>query len=162
MSWFRRQKLFAPTPEGNFEFSLPPEIRHWLISLTKDVQSLATDDTQDTRRLFPTAYPDDPDRDAGYQILARDHLMDQRDSALALMEATADESTLTEQELGAWMRSVNDIRLVLGTRLDVSEDDPEPDFDSPSAHELAAYETLGAILHHMVDALTSNLPPVTD
>ena len=47
-------------------------------------------DTDDTDRLFPTAYPDDPELDAGYQILAREQLIDSRREAIELMRTSAD------------------------------------------------------------------------
>jgi len=159
MPSFRRKPLFAPNRAGTFDFHLSDDVRQWLIRLAEDVQILTDEDTDDTRRLFPTAYPDDADRDAGYQILARGHLMDQRNDALAVMRHTAHNSTLTQDELAAWMRSVNDVRLVLGTRLDVGEDDAELDLDSPDFDERVAYENLGAVLHHMVDAMSATLDP---
>ena len=39
------------------------------------------------------------------------------------MERTVDAKVLTAAELTAWMQVLNQARLVLGTRLDVTEDD---------------------------------------
>ena len=39
-------------------------------------QLLASTDDPSLRRLFPPAYPDDAERDAGYQVLARDELLE--------------------------------------------------------------------------------------
>ena len=53
----------------------------------------------------------------------------------------------------------NDLRLVLGTRLDVSEDDdPWVDPDDPDAGALIAYGYLGELLEASVRALTGSLP----
>ena len=86
------------------------------------------------RRLFPTAYHDDAERDREYQQLVRDELLDRRLAALDIVDShrsTADE--LDEAQLSAWMRRVNDLRLVLGTRLDVCEDRRRLDADDPDA-----------------------------
>ena len=71
------------------------------------------------RRLFPTAYHDDPERDREYQQLVRDELLERRLAALATVEATAAADELDEEQLTGWLTALNDLRLVLGTRLDV-------------------------------------------
>ena len=62
----------------------------------------------------------------------------------------------------ALLRTFNDLRLVLGTRLDVSEDMGPIDPEDPDAPALAAYEYLGWLLECTVDALTGGLPEVED
>ena len=56
------------------------------------------------------------------------------------MAATAQADVLTESELNAWLSAVGSLRLVLGTRLDVSEDMEAPDPEDPTAAEYALYE----------------------
>jgi hypothetical protein len=64
---------------------------------------------------------------------------------------TADEKTLTEEQLLGWSRTINSLRLALGTYLDVSDDDePGP---TQSADE-SAYYWLGWLLEETVDALS--------
>ena len=65
-----------------------------------------------------------------------------------------------EEQLVAWMGSINDIRLVLGTRLDVTEDDrgnEVPD-DHPDAQLHAVYHYLGWLEEQIVEALAEGLP----
>ena len=45
------------------------------------------------------------------------------------------------------------MRLVIGTRLDVSEDMAEPQPDDPTAPEYALYELLGQLQYLMVEVL---------
>jgi hypothetical protein len=59
------------------------------------------------------------------------------------------------------MTTLNSLRLVIGTRLDVDEDLPELDPSDPLAPEYALYEFLGWILAQVVDALGGDLPPPT-
>jgi hypothetical protein len=51
------------------------------------------------------------------------------------------------------------MRLVLGTRLDVSEDMAPPDPEDPTAPEYALYELLGQLQYLMVEVLAAGLPP---
>ena len=111
------------------------------------------------RRLFPTAYHDDPDRDREYQQLVRDELLERRLAALTLVEETASAEQLDEAGLTGWLTALNDLRLVLGTRLDVSEDDAEVDPDDPDAPAHVVYHYLGMLLGEVVDALEGDLPP---
>ena len=56
------------------------------------------------------------------------------------------------------LRSFNDVRLVLGTRLDVSEDDdPHLDPDDPDAPAWALYYFLSGLVAELVDALAADL-----
>ncbi|MEZ5407544.1 MAG: DUF2017 family protein [Acidimicrobiales bacterium] len=158
MALFRRPRLFEPAGSKGFQVRLAPEARDWVVGLADELEALLVADTEDTRRLFPTAYPDDPDRDAGYQILAREQLIDDRRDAIALMRTTVAKSHMTVDELGAWMRIVNDLRLVLGTRLDVSEEDDEIDVDGPDLESQLIYRELGYLLSEIVDAMTTTLP----
>lgn len=107
------------------------------------------------RRLFPTAYADDAELDAEYQSLVRDDLLERRLAALDLLEETVDADVITEEQLLAWMGAVNDLRLVIGTRLDVSEDMDDIDPDDPDAPLFAAYGYLGWLLENIVAALAN-------
>lgn len=162
MALFRRQRMFVPKGDDRFEVKLSPEAVQGILSLAEELEELQSTDRPETRRLFPTAYPDDPERDAGYQVFARDQLIEKRREAVAIIRKTATAQTLTAEELGAWMGVLNDLRLVLGTMLDVSEDDYEIDMESPDADSRLLYGYLGEVVHHMVEALTTALPEPED
>ena len=125
-------------------------------------QLLASTDEFSVRRLFPPAYPDDPERDAGYQVLTRDELLEHKLAALEVVERTLEGSgELDDEAMTAWMATLNSLRLVLGTRLDADEELPTLDPDDPLAPAFAVYEYLGWLLSQVVDALSSDLPPPT-
>jgi hypothetical protein len=152
--WTRRVKR---TRHGDFELRLPPEERSLLRELAPQLRGLLDSDLTDPslRRLFPTAYPEDPERDREFRDLVGDELLERRRAALDMLLATVDATKLSEDELSAWMGAINDLRLVLGTRLDVSEDmDPMPDPDDPDAPLLVLYGYLGYLLESIVDALS--------
>jgi hypothetical protein len=120
-------------------------------------QLLASTDEPSMRRLFPPAYADDADRDAGYQVLTRDELLEGRLAAIDLVETTLDRGNLDQSQLTAWMTTLNSLRLVLGTRLDVDEELPLLDPSDPAAPAYAVYEYLGWLLSQVVDALAADV-----
>jgi hypothetical protein len=156
----RRVKRLGP---DRYRIQLPEQEREVLRSLVPQLRELLTTDDPSLTRLFPTAYPDDPERDAGYQALVRDELLEKRFASLDVLEATivaADgRRELSGDELSAWMLALNDLRLVLGTRLDVTEDDDAGDIDpsDPDAPAWAIYHYLAMLLTFVVDALADDL-----
>ena len=71
-----------------------------------------------------------------------------------MVEATVDATELDAEQLAAWMGAVNDLRLVLGTKLDVSEDPmfEIPD-DDPDVQAYAIYTYCSWLLEQIVEAL---------
>ncbi len=155
-----RYRVTLPAPERELLAGLVPQLRDLLTTGSADGDPSLT-------RLFPTAYANDPELDAGYQALVRDELLEKRYASLDVLEstlATTDRGgELNGDQLNAWMRAVNDLRLVLGTRLDVSEDDLEAvDPADPDAPAWAVYQYLAMLLSFIVDALAEDLPEGDD
>ncbi len=80
-------------------------------------------------RLFPDGYTDDPDAAADFRRYTEPGLRDAKrkaaQTALGTLSDPADPTTkrvLTAEESDAWLRALNDIRLVLGERLGITED----------------------------------------
>jgi len=106
-------------------------------------------------RLNPSACPDDEQVDQEYRELMGNQLNEGRLEALATLEDSVDEARLDEEQAMAWMRAINDLRLLLGTRLDVSEDPADrrvPD-DDPRASAFALYDYLSLLTQELVEAL---------
>ena len=91
--------------------------------------------------------------------MMRDSLLNGRLAALAVMEDTIDADRLDEEQLQAWLGALNDMRLVLGTRLDITEDFYAGGIDrhDPRAPELALYSYLSWLQEQAVAALASSL-----
>ncbi len=159
---FRRR--ISRTRHGTYAVRLPAEERDLLANLVDQLRELLelTTDDPSLRRLFPTAYHDDAERDREYQQLVRDELLERRLAALATVEESATATELDEAQLSAWLTALNDLRLVLGTRLDVSEDQEPIDEDDPAAPAMAVYGYLSVLLNDAVDALAEDLPPPTE
>jgi hypothetical protein len=149
--------------KGRYQISLRPNERVLMADLVDQLreQLLASTDDPAVRRLFPPAYPDDAERDAGYQVLTRDELLEHRLAALDTVESTLKGGKLDDDDMTAWMGTLNSLRLVLGTRLDVDEELPPLDDADPLAPAYAVYEYLGWLLSQVIDALAADLPPPT-
>jgi hypothetical protein len=118
-------------------------------------------------RLFPRAYldPTEEGAEADWQRFAHGDLVDGRRRALATMEGTLAgaevhrsrfELTLDEDQALAWLAVLNDARLALGTRLEVSEemDLSGLDPDDPDTAPFAVYWWLGVLEERLIDALS--------
>jgi hypothetical protein len=142
--------------KGGIDVRLPDDEREFLRTLGPEMrEALDTSDDVAVGRLFPDAYPDDPERQAEYRLLAHTELMDSHLAALATLEESVDATHLDEEQAHAWMRAINEVRLVLGVRLDVSEEGAErpTSLDDPRAPAFAAYDYLSLLQGELVEAL---------
>jgi hypothetical protein len=142
---------------GRFSLNLPLPERMLLRSLLPQLKHAVESRDPATKRLFPPAYPDDPDKEREYQGLMGNELANGRLVAVSTVLATLDEQELALPALERWMEVVNSLRLVLGTRLEVTEDLPAVSPDDPEAPTYAVYEYLGWLLEHAVAALSEDL-----
>jgi hypothetical protein len=112
------------------------------------------------RRLLPDAY-DDAEGAAEFRRLTDDEL--RRGKIATLTQLVADVESahgtleLTPEQVDGWVRAVNDIRLVLGVRIGIDDDDGSwrdrlaP--DDPRLALAAAYDWLSMIQELLLDAL---------
>ncbi len=112
-------------------------------------------------RLYPAAY-DDADASAAYRELTEAGLRQERTSRVEQCRVElGDARSLVRADLnlstGAadrWIRVLNDMRLAIGTRLDISEDDEgRLDPDDPEVHLRARYVWLTALQDMLVTTL---------
>ncbi len=119
------------------------------------------------QRLFPPAYLDvaDIERDTEYHRLMHGDLVSEKLANLDLVTDTLARGTtsvrrwtveLTEEEATAWLGVLNDLRLALGVRLDITEDyDGEVDDADPRAPAFRLLSYLGWLEEQLLDALES-------
>jgi hypothetical protein len=145
---------------NGFRINLSSDERELLHRLLAELQTLLVgpSDNPALKRIFPAAYhlPEHADQDAEYQRLMREELVASRLSAIAAVnEAFAAKPPLTESQILALMQSLNALRLVIGTMLDVSEEEDlsEVDDDAPDAGEQHLYGFLSWLLEWTVRAL---------
>lgn len=155
--WLFDNRRIRRTRKGDFEVRLSADERDLLRSVAPQLAELLEGDLDQPglRRLFPAAYANDPELDAEYQEMVRDDLAERRRASVRTLLESIDATRLDEEQLLAWMGAVNDLRLVLGTRLDVSEDmDAVPDPSDPDAGLLSLYGYLGYLLETLVEAIS--------
>jgi hypothetical protein len=131
---------------NGYVLRIAPQERELVMRLLGELGELlnASAEQPATARLFPVVHPDDPEREAEYQRLMRDELVSSRLAAIAsvtkVLEGSAKKVTLSEEQLTSFMQAVNGVRLVLGTILDVSEDDDVVEIeDHVPEYQLYAY-----------------------
>lgn len=145
--------------DGTFEVKLPAQERRVIGEVLPQLRAaLLGDAAADPgfKRLFPVAYAQDPEHEKEYRALVGDELVTKRVAQVDVVLETITADRLTDEQLFAWMGAVNDLRLVLGTRLDVSEETElavDPSHPDAAAYGLYAY--LGMLLELLVDAAAS-------
>ncbi len=186
-----RTTMFLPRPDGGIRLVVPASEAPMLAGLLDQLAELvapqqptdpdplvamlgigtATEVPDDPvlARLFPNAYPDDPEAAGEFRRYTEIGLRDQKYQRAVLARATlADTDShsdsardLTEAETLAWLGSLNDIRLALGTRLGVTDDDPDQfedlTDDDPAWVSHFVYDWLGGLQELLVRCLSGAL-----
>jgi Domain of unknown function (DUF2017) len=150
----RDERRIRRNRRGELLLRLPEHERALLREVAASTRARLADERDPAlRRLFPSAY-EDPELEREYRKLTRGELASGRERALEVLESTVDQRSLSPDEADAWLRALNDARLVLGTELDVREDlewdaiGPE----DPRALEHAVYGYLTWIQEQLVEA----------
>jgi hypothetical protein len=95
-------------------------------------------------RLLPDAYRDDAEAAGEFRRLTESSLRRDKVTAAerllaALPEDGAGEIRLDPETTESWLATINDVRLALGTRLEVTEEMAEPDPEDPDAPAYVVY-----------------------
>jgi len=134
--------------------------------LLDQLEQLLEADADDVRgdpvmaRLLPDGHRGDPELAADYRDLTEASLRSGKTDDLAMVRATlppdGGEVRLDPEQAAAWLRTTNDLRLAMGTRLDVSEDtEPPEEVTGEEDQQLAVYYWLTALQGSLVDALVA-------
>jgi Domain of unknown function (DUF2017) len=147
---------------GHVRLHLDPAEAELLARLFDELDALldgaGDPDDEVLRRLFPAAYPQDERAEAEYRQLTETTLRAERSERIAACRAELATSTdveLADPDSGRrWIQALNDLRLALGTRLGVTEDDDrEVDPGDPAAQPWLVYYWLT----HLQDSLVQGL-----
>ena len=151
-----RRKRLRRTRAGGFRLDLPPEERR---CFARSCRRCATCSRRRSTTAVagvstPPRSPTTPRRRRSTSASCR-RSWSPRVAAVEAVEASLDAKELDEAQAVAWMTSVNTVRLVLGTMLDVSEEleiEGVPD-DDPDIHSYALYAYLSLLLEELTDVV---------
>jgi Domain of unknown function (DUF2017) len=109
------------------------------------------------QRLFPSGYRDDPRAEAEFRSLTESSLRESKSERVGVCRAQLPTRggtvELDEEAAERWLTVLNDVRLGIGTRLDVREDDdPVVDATDPQAQSRVIYHWLTALQDSIVHA----------
>jgi Domain of unknown function (DUF2017) len=145
--------------DGRFSLRLSVPERGLLRLLPREAQGLL-DKREDpaVRRVFPVAYPGDPDAESSYQDLVGSELARKHKDELEVLASTADATEVDSIQLGQWLAALEVLRLMLGTSLDVSEELEEIPESDPRSSQVAVYRYLSWLQGEVIEALATGMP----
>jgi hypothetical protein len=112
-------------------------------------------------RLLPDAYQDDPQSSAEFRRYTEESLRSGKVSTaqavLASLPADGGEVVLSEPECQQWLRALNDVRLALGTRLGITDENEDLTEDLTLDEPRAAYVWVYQWLAYLQDSLIESL-----
>ncbi len=150
----RTCRLRLPAEERKLLAMLPAELAAVLEKLDP-----SADPPDSLRLLFPHAYVSDEKAERAYSESTRAELASTRLSALQALSETADESVLTEEQMGEWMGALTSLRLVLGSILKVSDEHPlEVPAGRETGSDAVVYNYLTLLQSELVDVMEQWLP----
>jgi hypothetical protein len=159
-------KAFRASRSGEVVARLDPAEAGIVGLLLDQLEQLLAADADDVAgdpvmaRLLPEGHRGDPELAADYRELTEASLRGGKTDDLAVVRTTlpdgGGEIRLDRDQAGAWLRSSNDLRLALGTRLDITEDTEPPDeIADEQDQQLAVYYWLTSLQGSLVDALAA-------
>ncbi|MBD8726852.1 DUF2017 domain-containing protein [Frigoribacterium sp. CFBP 13707] len=108
-------------------------------------------------RLLPSAYPDDEEAAAEFRRFTADDLTARKvANARRVLDDLGPPPTSRLDEAGqqSWLRTLTDLRLVLGSRLGVTDGGPAPTDDPAALVMNDVFDWLGYLQESLVQALT--------
>lgn len=155
---------FTNVPGEGLRIELESDEAELLRRLIAEYKLLLEADVPDTdpvkKRLFPDAYEDSGESDEFRSLVGDDLHTVKTESMRAVGERLGRSGPLStfipEDEITAWLTLATDLRLAIGTRMDVDEEkmSTELDPDHPDAPAMSVMHWLGWMQESMLGALT--------
>ena len=124
---FGRQRRRVLARQGRFVLRLDARERELIRQLLGELRELLALSPHGPARAPPVPGGLRGGRGARGRVpaLTREELQSGRLASIDAVEASVDAEVLDAEQLRAWMQAVNSLRLVLGTMLDITDDDQE-------------------------------------
>jgi hypothetical protein len=141
-----------------FEENEADVIRNLVLEMNEMLEAGAPTDPV-VERLFPRAYEEETDESSYRQMIGSDLERSKKKALDRLADGLGKEGpmdlSLSHDEAEDWLTALTDIRLAIGTRIDVTEDimSDELDPNDPKAPALAVLHWLGWVQESMIERL---------
>jgi hypothetical protein len=143
---------FVWVADEGLRASLDADERSLLLGLLDEMQALLGEPGLSdpvSQRLFPDAYDNETQATAFHELVGNE-LRDNKVKAVRTMKERLKgrgplETSIPEDEVLAWLTGITDLRLAIGTRIDVTEEMMGADLDpeDPDAPALSVLHWLG-------------------
>jgi hypothetical protein len=112
-------------------------------------------------RLLPDAYADDPDASAEFRRYTEETLragkINSAKAVLASLPAGGGDVVLSEPECQHWLKALNDVRLALGVRLGITDEEQDLTENLAASDPRSAYIWVYQWLAYLQDSLIESL-----
>jgi hypothetical protein len=112
-------------------------------------------------RLLPDAYSDDPDASAEFRRYTEETLraakINSAHAVLASLPAGGGDVVLSEPECQHWLKALNDVRLALGVRLGITDEEQDLTENLAASDPRSAYIWVYQWLAYLQDSLIESL-----
>lgn len=137
----------------------------WARDLAADPDEPEVPDDPALQRLFPNAYPHDPEASSDFRRFTQGDMWQSKiaaaetvHQALAATDAGTRPVQIGPDQVDAWLKCLTNLRLVLAARLGISDMESAEraaavSDDDPRAFMISVYEWLGFAQETLVDAL---------
>ncbi len=152
-------KIVTRSGDG-FTLHIGADEREVVARLLGELRDMQTnpDAADAVARLFPVVHPGDAHEEEEWQRLMRDELITSRsaaiDTVVGVLQRPGRKVPITAAEMQAFIQAVNSIRLVLGTVLDVGEDEDDLAPELLESPEYGLYGYLSFVLDASVRVLS--------
>ena len=150
--------IITPLEDGTFKLEIPKWQIRIFKSLTQELNPIISDRSNNlTSRLFPTAYQADTSANNEYELLTHKDLLQSHLDSLEALEELSSNAELSEETLIKITQGVNILRLVLGTRLGINDDDAnssKANENHPDHNLWLTFHLLGEIISIIVDVIS--------
>jgi hypothetical protein len=112
-------------------------------------------------RLLPDAYSEDPEASAEFRRYTEESLragkINSAQAVLASLPAGGGDVVLSEPECQQWLKALNDVRLALGVRLGITDEEQDLAESLPPSDPRSAYIWVYQWLAYLQDSLIESL-----
>lgn len=149
--------IITPLENGTYKIEISDWQGHLFRNLIEEVKGFIDDKGNPLADLlFPVAYENDEAANIEYSSLTYEDLLKSHLAALRILEEISEIDEVPESTLLQIMQAVNILRLILGTRLEIrDEDEPSGITENHPDHNLwLIYHLLGENLSIIVDSIS--------